>query len=94
MEPENVCCREIPQVDVFVNDIVNMQSSTVLYSISLTLSIFKVTKRVLQLQNQTTFMVDHRGHPEHVCLNVFSLQNAFNIYRADYGPLRLRGIEQ
>ncbi|XP_036949055.1 P2X purinoceptor 7-like [Acanthopagrus latus] len=29
---------------------------------------------------------------EPVCLNVFSLQNALNIYRADYGPLRLRGI--
>ena len=74
-------------------DIVNMQSSSVLYSMSLTLSIFKVTRRLLQLQNPTTCMVDHPGL-EPVCLNVYSLQNASNVYRADYGPLRLRGIEQ
>ncbi|KAI2664086.1 P2X purinoceptor 7 [Labeo rohita] len=37
-------------------------------------------------------MVDHPGL-EPVCLNVFSLQNALNIYRADYGPLGLQGIE-
>src|SRR4029434_9987752 len=42
-------------------DIVNMKSSSVLYSMSLTLSIFKVTRRLLQLQNQTTCMVDHPG---------------------------------
>src|SRR4029434_4575374 len=42
-------------------DIVNMQSSSVLYSMSLTLSIFKVTRRLMQLQNQTTCVVDHPG---------------------------------
>src|SRR4029434_836438 len=60
-EPENVCCREIPQVELFVNDIVIMQSSSVLYSMLLTLSIFKVTRRLLQLQNQPTCMVDYQG---------------------------------
>ncbi len=38
-------------------------------------------------------MVDPPGL-EPVCLNVFLQQNAFNIYRAGYGPLRLRGLEQ
>ncbi|KAG9264051.1 P2X purinoceptor 7-like, partial [Astyanax mexicanus] len=35
-------------------------------------------------------------HPglEPVCLNIYSLQNALNIYRADYGPLRDRGYER
>lgn len=28
------------------------------------------------------------------CLNVFSLQNAVNIYRADYGPFSFRGLNQ
>ena len=34
------------------------------------------------------------GGLEPVCLNVFALQNALNIYRANYGPLRLWGIVQ
>ncbi|XP_065148371.1 P2X purinoceptor 7-like [Paramisgurnus dabryanus] len=52
----------------------------------------QVTRRLQQLEERPTCMVDHPGF-EPVCLNVFSLQNACNIYRADYGPLRLRGIE-
>ncbi|XP_051268940.1 P2X purinoceptor 7-like [Dicentrarchus labrax] len=63
-EPENVCCREIPQV----------------------------IRRLNQLQNPPSCMVDHPGL-EPVCLNAFSLQKELNIYRADYGRLRLRGIE-
>ncbi|XDV41397.1 hypothetical protein PO909_010275 [Leuciscus waleckii] len=35
-------------------------------------------------------MTEHPGL-DPVCLNVYSLQNAY-IYRADYGTLRLRGI--
>ena len=80
-------------VEFVVNYIVKMQSSSFLYSMSLTLSIFKVTRRLLQLQNDTKCMVDHPGL-EPVCLNVFSLQNALNIYRADYGPLRQAGIQR
>src|SRR4029434_152159 len=56
-EPENVCCRKIPQVEFFVNGIVIMQSSSVLYSMILTLSIFKVTRRLLQLPNQPTCII-------------------------------------
>ncbi|XP_078025266.1 P2X purinoceptor 7-like [Epinephelus lanceolatus] len=51
----------------------------------------QVTRRLQQLPEPPSCMVDHPGL-EPVCLNVFSLQNALNIYRADYGPLRLRGI--
>uniref|UniRef100_A0A672GPJ1 Uncharacterized protein n=1 Tax=Salarias fasciatus TaxID=181472 RepID=A0A672GPJ1_SALFA len=42
---------------------------------------------------QPSCMVDHPGL-EPVCLNVYSLQKACQIYGADYGPLRLRGIHQ
>ncbi|KAG7462307.1 hypothetical protein JOB18_022309 [Solea senegalensis] len=52
----------------------------------------KVLRRLNQLQNPPSCMADHPGF-EPVCLNVFSLQKALNIYRADYGPLRLRGRE-
>src|SRR4029434_850705 len=60
-EPENVCCRKIPQVEFFVNGIVIMRSSSVLYSMILTLSIFKVTRRLLQLPNQPTCIGDYPG---------------------------------
>ncbi|XP_026106003.1 P2X purinoceptor 7-like [Carassius auratus] len=52
----------------------------------------QVTRRMQQLEVTPSCMVDHPGM-DPVCLNVFSLQNAFNIYRADYGPLRLRGVQ-
>lgn len=44
-----------------------------------------------EVPSQPTCMVDHPGF-EPVCLNVYSLQNAINVYKAQYGPLRLRGI--
>ncbi|XP_073721922.1 P2X purinoceptor 7-like [Misgurnus anguillicaudatus] len=53
----------------------------------------KVVRRMNQVPDQLTCMTHHPGF-EPVCLNMYSLQNALNIYRADYGPLRLRGIEQ
>ena len=46
-----------------------------------------------QLAQTPRCMTEHPGL-EPVCLNVYSLQNAYNIYRADYGTLRLRGIVQ
>ncbi|KAL2093123.1 hypothetical protein ACEWY4_010435 [Coilia grayii] len=52
-----------------------------------------VTRRLREVEGQLTCMVDHPGL-EPVCLNVYSLQNAGQIYRADYGPLRLRGIHR
>nr|XP_055049595.1 P2X purinoceptor 7-like [Misgurnus anguillicaudatus] len=51
----------------------------------------QVQRRLQQVENPPACMVDHPGL-EPVCLNVFSLQNAYNIFRADYGPLHLRGI--
>ena len=42
---------------------------------------------------QLTCMVDHPGL-ESDCLNVYSIQNASQIYRADYGPLNLRRIHK
>ncbi|XP_016303932.1 P2X purinoceptor 7-like [Sinocyclocheilus anshuiensis] len=55
------------------------------------LEIPQVTRRLREVEEQLTCMVDHPGlYP--VYLNVYSLQNAGQIYRADYGPLRLRGI--
>ncbi|KAG5264849.1 hypothetical protein AALO_G00258710 [Alosa alosa] len=53
----------------------------------------QVTRRLQQLDERPPCMIGKQvlnldG------LNVFSLQNACNIYRADYGPLKLRGIEQ
>lgn len=53
----------------------------------------QVTRRLLEVEGNLKCMVDHPGL-EPVCLNVYSLQNACQIYRADYGPLRLRGIHQ
>lgn len=56
------------------------------------LEIPKVIRRLHQLPEPPSCMVNHPGLKP-VCLNVFSLQNVFNLYRADYGPIRLRGIE-
>ncbi|XP_078025797.1 P2X purinoceptor 7-like [Epinephelus lanceolatus] len=56
------------------------------------LEIPKVIRRLHQLPEPPSCMVNHPGL-EPVCLNVFSLQNVFNLYRANYGPIRLRGIE-
>ncbi|XP_031176377.1 P2X purinoceptor 7-like [Sander lucioperca] len=49
----------------------------------------QVRRRCDELPDPPQCMVDHPGL-EPVCLNPYSLQNALNIYRADYGPLRLR----
>ncbi|XP_056435161.1 P2X purinoceptor 7-like [Gadus chalcogrammus] len=51
----------------------------------------QVTRRLREVEQQQTCMVDHPGL-EPVCLNVYSIQNARQIYRADYGPLNLRRI--
>ncbi|KAL2080732.1 hypothetical protein ACEWY4_024525 [Coilia grayii] len=52
-----------------------------------------VTRRLREVEGQLTCMVDHPGL-EPVCLNVYSLQNARQIYRTDYCPLCLRGIHR
>uniref|UniRef100_A0A8P4G5Q0 P2X purinoreceptor 7 intracellular domain-containing protein n=1 Tax=Dicentrarchus labrax TaxID=13489 RepID=A0A8P4G5Q0_DICLA len=86
-EPENVCCREVPQVvhGCLLNENVTIQSyylsSNVTYP-------FKFTgDKKDKSASKPTFL---HGR---VCLNAFSLQKELNIYRADYGRLRLRGIE-
>ena len=53
----------------------------------------QVTRRLQEVEGNLKCMVDHPGL-EPVCLNVYSLQNASQIYRADYGPLQLRGIHR
>ncbi|XP_055359525.1 P2X purinoceptor 7 isoform X1 [Betta splendens] len=55
--------------------------------------IAQVQRRLNQLPNPPSCMVDHPGL-EPVCLNVYSLQKEFHIYRADYGRLPVRGINQ
>ena len=42
-----------------------------------------------ELPEELECMTLHPGL-EPVCLNPYSLQNALNIYEADYGPLELR----
>ncbi|XDV48452.1 hypothetical protein PO909_017859 [Leuciscus waleckii] len=56
------------------------------------LEIPQIVTRINQVPDIITCMTHHPGF-EPVCLNVYSLQNALNVYRADYGALRLRGIE-
>nr|XP_055038358.1 P2X purinoceptor 7-like [Misgurnus anguillicaudatus] len=51
----------------------------------------RVTRRLREVGEHLACMVDHPGF-EPVCLNVYSLQNAGQICRADYGTLQLRGI--
>ncbi|XP_033969650.1 P2X purinoceptor 7-like [Trematomus bernacchii] len=53
----------------------------------------QVSRRMQELELSVPCMVDHPGL-EPVCLNVFSLQNAFNIYRAEHGRLQMRQIQQ
>ncbi|XP_035988179.1 uncharacterized protein LOC110367769 isoform X13 [Fundulus heteroclitus] len=57
------------------------------------LEIEQVTGRLQQEEQTPGCITEHPGF-QPVCLNVYSLQNAYNIYRADYGALRLRGKEQ
>ncbi|KAM4566075.1 P2X purinoceptor 7-like [Odontesthes bonariensis] len=57
------------------------------------LEIPQVTTRLREVEEQLPCMVDHPGL-EPVCLNVYSLQNASQIYRADYGPLQFREIHR
>ncbi|XP_041843319.1 P2X purinoceptor 7-like isoform X2 [Melanotaenia boesemani] len=57
------------------------------------LEIPQVTRRLQEVDEDLTCMVDHPGF-EPVCLNIYSLQNASQIYRADYGRLQLRGIHR
>ncbi|KAG5280378.1 hypothetical protein AALO_G00088420 [Alosa alosa] len=53
----------------------------------------QVMRRMTQVPEEITCMIDHPGL-EPVCLNIYSLQNAMNIYRADHGQLRIRGMER
>ncbi|XP_041954211.1 P2X purinoceptor 7-like [Alosa sapidissima] len=53
----------------------------------------QVIRRMTQVPEEITCMIDHPGL-EPVCLNIYSLQNAMNIYRADHGQLRIRGMER
>ena len=46
-----------------------------------------------QVSEPITCMIDHPGL-DPVCLNIYSLQNAMNIYRVDNGRLRIRGMER
>ncbi|XP_043093349.1 cilia- and flagella-associated protein 251-like isoform X4 [Puntigrus tetrazona] len=54
------------------------------------LEIPQVVRRMKQVSEALSCVTLHPGF-EPVCLNVYSLQNALNLYKADYGPLRLRG---
>ncbi|KAG5279383.1 hypothetical protein AALO_G00077200 [Alosa alosa] len=53
----------------------------------------QVMRRMTQVPEEITCMIDHPGL-EPVCLNIYSLQNAMNIYRADHEQLRIRGMER
>nr|XP_021331263.1 P2X purinoceptor 7-like [Danio rerio] len=53
----------------------------------------KVVQRMMQVPDPPTCMVQHPGF-EPNCLNMYTLQNINNIYRADYGPLRHRNVEE
>ncbi|XP_052409870.1 uncharacterized protein LOC127956162 isoform X2 [Carassius gibelio] len=57
------------------------------------LEIPQIVRRINQVPDTLTCITQHPGF-EPVCLNVYSLQNALNIYKADYGPLKLKGIEK
>ncbi|XP_016390678.1 uncharacterized protein LOC107725790 isoform X3 [Sinocyclocheilus rhinocerous] len=57
------------------------------------LEIPEIVRRINQVPDTLTCITHHPGF-EPVCLNVYSLQNALNVYKADYGRLKLRGIEQ
>ncbi|XP_016383292.1 P2X purinoceptor 7 [Sinocyclocheilus rhinocerous] len=53
----------------------------------------KVVKRMKQVPDPLTCMIQHPGF-EVNCLNPYTLQNIYNIYRADYGPVRRRTEEE
>lgn len=55
-------------------------------------NLFQVKARIRQLDpdDRPVCMKDHPGI-DPVCLNVFSLQEALNGFRAEYGPLETRG---
>lgn len=84
-EVENICCREINQVSLLCKGIIVQQ---LLHTKSL---FWPVTARMAEVPSEPTCMIDHPGF-EPVCLNVYSLQNAINVYKAQFGPLHLRGI--
>ncbi|XP_063060538.1 nanor [Engraulis encrasicolus] len=53
----------------------------------------EVTRRMEQVEGtQPQCVIDHPGFYA-TSLNVYVLQAMYNIYRADHGPVRLRGIE-
>ncbi|KAK2859989.1 hypothetical protein Q7C36_004155 [Tachysurus vachellii] len=52
-----------------------------------------VARRIGETTPPIQCMTLHPGL-EPVCLNIYSLQNSMNVYRADYGPLRVRGYEK
>ncbi|KAI7803994.1 putative P2X purinoceptor 7-like, partial [Triplophysa rosa] len=49
----------------------------------------QVVRRIGQTEVPPTCMIDHPGF-EANCLNPYTLQNIYNIYRSDYGPIRHR----
>ncbi|XP_051934891.1 uncharacterized protein LOC127609162 isoform X2 [Hippocampus zosterae] len=51
-----------------------------------------VTRRMEEADPPVSCMTHHPGFVP-VCLNIYSLQNALNIYRAQYGNLQVRGYE-
>ncbi len=53
----------------------------------------KVRRRLSQVPTSLQCMTEHPGL-EPNCLNVYTLQNINNIYRADYGPLRMSTEEE
>lgn len=76
---------------VYVNVAALKTSNEIINSI--TVSCNKVRRRMDQLELQPSCMTEHPGM-DPVCFNIYSLQNASNIYKADYGPLRLRGVQK
>ena len=78
------------QYECLMNETVIMQSLSFLHCMSLTLSNLPGYKKTTEA-SKPTIMHDGSLWPQTVCLNVFSLQNMFNIYRVDYEPLRLKG---
>ncbi|XP_041916074.1 P2X purinoceptor 7-like isoform X1 [Alosa sapidissima] len=55
--------------------------------------ITKVVRRMSQVPIPIMCMTEHPGL-EPVCLNPYSLQNIYNIYKYDYGPVRHRTEEE
>ncbi|XP_037613535.1 P2X purinoceptor 7-like [Sebastes umbrosus] len=53
----------------------------------------QVKRRMEQLPDNISCMIQHPGL-DPVCLNLFTMQNAYNVYRAEYGALHQRAIER